>query len=395
VTRLTQRCTAALLSSALIGCSAAADAGSGGADTSAVAEVRARSAIATPEWEREITDRTGYPIEPVAFRAGGGIASLLHGRPLMHWMLLLSDSGHLAAGGPVRRWPGDSRAPIAAASDIAGISATGRSWYLDPPTGRVTDEDVGGYRAVIASLGARGTIRTACALGERAIAYLDVGRPDTIFVRDLDSPAPTRALPLPTDFAVVHEVPWDALRFGGAPDAPCVLAAPRLRGLLVITDSAVRAIERFVEPVPPAKRDAWYAPLARLVSRGKAADADSAAAPGALDATGVPGGVAVLFGGRTNEAGRVVDFYDATGAYLTTMRLPHRALRIAASHGRLYVLRQQWDPHDGYTGRVYVASYVLPTRVRGGGVLPDVPPVTAPAGHGTRRAPSADSANAR
>jgi hypothetical protein len=395
VTRLTHRWTAALLSSALIGCSAAADAGSGGADTSAVAEARAPGTVATPEWETEITLWTDYPVPPVAFRAGGGLASLLQGPPYRRWMFLLGDSARGVSGGPRPAWSeGVGRptgfAPGRALADIVGISAGGRSWYLDAVTGRVSGVDIGGYSRMIASLGARGTIRTACALGEHAIAYLDIARPDTVFVHEPASRA-TRALPLPATFAAVHAVPWDSLRFDGSPDGPCVVSNSRVRGLLVVTDSAVRAINASVEPLPiEPRRQAWYAPLARLASRNS--DTESPATPGALDATSFPGGVAVLFEGRTPEAGRLVDFYDTTGTYLTTMRLPHRALRIAASHGRLYVLRQRYEPHDGIRGRVYLASYVLPGRVRAGQAVSAEPTVIAPPGPGAPGVPPDSSA---
>lgn len=344
-----------------------------------------------PEWEGEITFRTGYPIRPIAFRVGGGLVSLLHGPSLTNWMFALADSGRGgAAGGPIpRTFNPAGGPPLQMASDVVAVSADNRSWFLDPRTGRIISEDVGLYDAAVASLGTRGTVRTACALGEHAITYLDVARPDTVFVHEVASRA-TRALPLPA-FAAVHEVPWASLRFGGSPDGPCVVSSPQLRGLLVVTGSAVRAIDGFVEPLPVKPRDeAWYAPLARLVSRD--ADADSSAAPGALDATSFPGGVAVLFAGLTPDAGRLVDFYDTTGTYLTTLRLPHRALRIAASHGRLYVLRQRYDPHDGIRGRVYLASYVLPARVRAGRAVAAERAVIAPPGPGADGAPRPDSA---
>jgi hypothetical protein len=372
--RSAARCLAALLLVALSACSSAPEAAAAGDSApSTTATVRAPSSVATPEWEREVTDRTGYPIEPIAFRTGGGLLSLLHGPSLANWMFAMADSARAAAGGPIPRAFSNAGPPLQMASDIAAVTSDGHSWFLDPRTGRVISEDVGHYLAIVAGLGARGTIRTACASGERAIAYLDVARPDTVFVRDLTSPAPPRALSLPPGFAAVHEVPWDSLRFGGSPDGPCVISSPRLRGLLVVTDSSVGALDDFIEPLPQAD------------ARQEAADA------GVLGATSFPGGVAVLFGGRTEEAGRLVDFYDTTGAYLTTLRLPHPALRIAASHGRLYVLRQRHDPHDGIAGRVHLASYVLPARIRAQRAPAGVPTVIAPPAPGNRAMSPADS----
>jgi hypothetical protein len=53
----------------------------------------------------------------------------------------------------------------------------------------------------------------------------------------------------------------------------------------------------------------------------------------------------------------MVDLYAADGAYLETLVLPARALRIAADGERLYVLRQARDS-------VLMASYVLPWGIR-------------------------------
>jgi hypothetical protein len=375
-------CVLALLLSLLSGCSSEPDVtvADDTVDAGSIADLRVAGRIATPEWETEVSLRTGFPVHPIGFRAGGGLISFLQGPPLTHWMFLLADSARGLAGGPINPREAGSRAPIRAPSDIVGISADGRSWYLDPTSGHVVSEDVGGYRAVIASLGARSTIQTACALDSQTIAYLDSARPDTVFVRELALPPVTRALPVPGGAVGQGVVPWEMLRFGGSPDGPCVVSNPRLRGLLVVAGSAVHTIDGFVEPLPvEVKRAAWYAPLARLFSRYSGA-ADSPATIGALDVTSFPGGVAVLFEGRTAEAGRLVDFYDGTGVYLTTMRLPHRALRIAASHGRLYVLRQRYEPHDDINGRVYLSSYVLPGRVRAGHAVAAQPTVIAPPG---------------
>jgi hypothetical protein len=284
-------------------------------------------------------------------------------------LFILADSAAAPAGGPIRPHKSDYRPPIGIPSDIVGVSSQGLTWFLDPERGRVTGQDVGGNRVVIADLRVRGTVRTACALGEHAIAFLDAARPGQVFVHDLTEPFTTRTMSFPAGFVDEHSVRWTDLRFGGSPEGPCVLWAPHMHSVIVVSDSSVQPLGPFVEPLSATERDeqergAWHRWLTYWFTR--------AAPPpvGALDATSVPGGVAVLFAGRTPYAGRLVDFYTETGQFLETMRLPFRARRIAGTRHRLLVLSARGDS-------VYVASYILPAKVR---LLPtaDEPPVIPP-----------------
>lgn len=339
-----------------------------GQGSSAIASSRLRVPIVSPEWERDITPVSGSAVRPVALRAGGGLAASLHGPPLHDWKFVLAERGHAAAGGPHDPLEVSDRAPIRDPTDIVGVSSEGLVWYLDRQSGRIIGEDIGGHRRVIASLGIRGTVRTACALGERSIAFLDDARPGRVFVRDLEPARRTREVPVPAGLVGGRDVPWNSLRFGGSPNGPCVLSAPRMRGLLVVSDSAVTTIATFVEPLvaadEPRGSDTWFARLLRLMTR-------PAPPPvGALDATSFPGGVAVLFAGRTVHAGRLIDLYSKNGEYLETMQLSHRALRIAGTRHRLIVLSARADS-------VYLASYVLPPRVRSQPTA-DEPLVVAP-----------------
>lgn len=322
---------------------------------------------AVPEWKRDVTHRTGTSFHPIAFRAGGGVASLLQGPPRQQWMFLLADSAQLASGSPVNPREAGDRAPLREPSDIVSVSDDGETWYLDPGIGRVTSQDIGGNRAVVASLGTRRTVRTACALGDSTIAFVDSGRPGRIFVHGIGTPSAFRELPFPDGLLTDGGVRWPDLRFGGSPGGPCVLFAPRMRGVVVVTDSSARAIVPFVEPLSPVDRlhasGAWYVRLLGFLRRDPQRI-------GAMDATSVSGGVAVLFAGGTDDAGRLVDFYDASGAYRITMRLPHRALRIAGTHHRLVVLSERH-------GEVSLASYLLPARVRSQAPA-DEPDVIAP-----------------
>ena len=345
---------------------------------SAVAQGRASGPLARAEWQREITHRTGSPFRPIAFRAGGGIASLLQGPPLRHWMAFLADSGYIGAGGPAEPHVVRELFGLGTPTDIVAVAANGYSWYLDPARGRVVGENVGGEQITVASLGVRGTVRTACGLGERAVAFLDTARPGRVYVRELAPPYETRDLPFP-DGLLGHRVRWPDLRFGGSPEGPCVLFAPTMRGVVVVSDSSARAIAPFVEPLSRADalyaRGTWYAPLAGLIAWRERA-------VGALDATSVPAGVAVLFEGRTPAAGRLVDFYSDSGTYQESLRLPQRARRIAATPHRLIVLSAPYD-------RTYIASYVLPARIRRRAAAAE-PDVIAPPGPGPEVSPTVE-----
>jgi hypothetical protein len=366
--RWVERCAALVLASVVGACAP---------DGGATVEQRARAdsvvvggrrvgATAEPEWERNFTHEDGATLHPVAFRAGAGLAATIHGPSRSHWKFFLARRGHPGSGGRHVVELQGFRPSIWNRTDIVGIASDGRVWYLDRETGSVVSEDVGAFGELIARLGARGTVRSGWALGERAIAFVDDAQPWRVLVRDLGSAAPTRTVPL--DAIDSTGLPWASLRFGGSPDGGCVLWSPRLDGILVVSDSLVRALGPLVEPpplAPPTPRNPWYA---RLL--GHEAPPAPAARPGALDATTFAGGVAVLYAGQTPEAERLVDLYAEDGAYQETMRLPRRALRIASTAGRLITIETERDS-------VFIASYVLPARVR---VRPlaDEPSVIAP-----------------
>lgn len=331
--------------------------------------------VASAEWERDLERHVRHPVQPIALRAGSGLVALLHDPPLGYRIFAMRDQGRGAAGGPQIGRP----APpgfwgLGRPSDVVGLHADSAgapadAWFLDPARGRVIGTNVGAARRTVAGLGTRGTVRTACTLGARAIAYLDEARPDTVLVRALHAPYAVRPYPFPRGLLVGRGGAWTDLRFGGSQDGPCVIHAPRMRGVAVVTDTAVHAVAPFVEPLSRVDSlyaaGAWYARAVDLLSRDEPRT-------GAIDATSWHGGAAVLFEGRTPDAGRVVDFYDARGAYVTSLRLPHRALRIAATRHRLVVLRQSH-------GRVFLASYVLPAEIRTGAVE-DEPELVAPDG---------------
>lgn len=351
-------------------------------------ESRVPGPIAEPEWEREITSTIGFTSPALALRAGHGIVTLLQDAPLAKWMFTLADSGRVSAGGSIGRSepfvPGRPR--MGQPSDIVAVDEDGASWFLEPGTGRIVRQDVGGYRHLVGRLRAEGEVRTACALNGRVV-FLDSGRPTEVLIQSLDPPFVTRALRGATHLMNGTDAERAQLRFGGSATGVCVLHSPYLPGVLLVSDSAVVALGPFIEPTGTVrgKEDRSRAPFASGFGVGRGPHV-----VGALDATSFPGGVAVLFEGRSQDAGRVIDLYAEAGPYLGTIRLPHRARRIAGIGHRIIVLSTRND-------RSYLASYVLPPQARSArfGGEPSVPAPRPPAGSSALPADSVAASSTR
>ena len=166
-------------------------------------------------------------------------------------------------------------------------------------------------------------------------------------MQDFASPYDVRRLPVPSGYVDGVDVRWTDLRFGGSRKGPCVLWAPRMRSVLLVSDSGVRPMGSLVEQV---QRENWYQRTWRWITR-------QPARPYVIDASSFPGGVAILSAGRTPGARRMVDLYDDAGTYEETMVLPMPSMHIAGNGQRLYVLRQNGDS-------VLLASYVFPSTIR-------------------------------
>jgi hypothetical protein len=306
--------------------------------------------MATPEWEtREARVERWVPhgahIVPLAFRSGGGLTALLQDSPRATFEFTFSNPAW-PLGGVLTQDTLSDTPNLGLPSDIVGVTRDGVPWYLDRQTGRVVSETISSRRELIATLDTVGTVRSACALGGRAIAYVTAQDSAELFVRDLATGS-TNVVAFPPPYAGRWSVRWSDVRFGGSLNGQCVLWSSRMSTAMLVSDSAVRLLGPFVEPVRP---EAWYRRLARWITR---------VGPPvyALDATSFPGGIAVLFGGHTAGAGRMVDLYSDSGAYLETMVLPRPALRVAGNDARLFVLSESLDS-------ILLASYILPAAVR-------------------------------
>jgi hypothetical protein len=343
--------TLVVMAAALSGCSATNDPGTRAPGGQGMP--KRVGTLGAPEWEGRLhyVERrvsATRPLRATAMRAGGGISAVLQADPYFAYLVELTPSRSLSISGGPNNW--DQRAdnpPRGYPTDVVGVAPDGSAWFLDAGTGRVVTEDVGGYRRVVTTLRRADKARSGCVSRAGSILFVGDARPRTVAVRPLEQPSVTRALVVPAEDAVGRGVPWAAVRFGGSPDGPCVLWAPSMTGVLIVSDSAVRPLGPLVERLPA---EPWYRMWWHRIRRRPEP-------VWTLDATSFPGGVALLAAGRTAGAGRMVDLYSDAGAYLETLVLPQRALRIAGDGERLYVLRQARDS-------VLLASYLLPRSVR-------------------------------
>lgn len=282
----------------------------------------------------------------LAVRSGGGLAALIGDEyRTVHLIELRGMPRPPVMGGPVDSVGTATNPALKRPVDVVGVTSRGVAWFLDSAMKRVTSQDISGRRQVIAALDSVAEPQGGCVLDEATLAYIDGARPGTVLIES-DS-TPVRALMMPRGYVDGRSTRWRDLRFGGSTGSACILWAPRMRSVMLVSASGVRPLGSFIEPVPP---DRWFHRLARWVARRPAPVY-------VLDATSVPGAVAVLYAGQTAGAGRVVDLYDESGGYLRTMVLHAPAHRIAGNRERLYVLRQK-------EAQVYFASYVLPWSIR-------------------------------
>lgn len=282
----------------------------------------------------------------VAVRSGGGVAALIgDDYRTVHLIELRGMPRPPVMGGRVDSVGTPRNPALKRPIDIVGVTPRGVAWLLDSAMKRVTSQDISGRRQVIAAFDEGAESQAGCMLDETTFVYIDGTRPDTVLVRSGEASA--RVLAMPRGYVDGRSTRWSDLRFGGSNGGACILWAPRMRSIMLVSHSGVRPLGSFIEPVPP---DRWYHRLARWIARRPAPVY-------VLDATSVPGSVALLYAGQTAGAGRVVDLYNESGEYLRTMVLHAPALRIAGNRERLYVLRRK-------EGQVFFGSYVLPWTMR-------------------------------
>lgn len=289
----------------------------------------------------------GRHVQPLAFRSGGAVTTLLTDHPLATYQIMYDVPGHPTGGlAAANRNPIGDMVGLGTPSDVVGVTSDGISLYLDRTTGSVRSQTVSIRRSLVTVLDSVDRVQSACMLGSRTIAFVTARRQDSVFYRDVDGDGAPRALSFPASYLDSTGARWSDLRFGGSDNAPCVLWAPRMRTVVLVSDSALRPLGRLVSS---SAGERWPQRLWDLLRRHRPADV--------LDATTIPGAVAILAAGRSDDAGRIVDFYGDDGRYLETLVLPRPSLRIAGNYARLFVLSEHRDS-------VLFASYVLPRDIR-------------------------------
>lgn len=263
-------------------------------------------------------------------------------------------------------------------TDIVGVDSAGQSWYLDRRTARIVAVDVGDHRRIVTSLGRAGKVRTACAIGARAVAFLDEDEPSVVLVRLLDESGTVQRLLIPPALQHAAASVGAERRLDGSSDGPCVLWARGTPHVLVITDSIVgRSI-----PIASAALASSDGSTALMVSSTSGVDTTMRPLPS--DVTSFPGGMAILGPDSLGRDARLVDLYDDDGRYLESMALPRTALHIAGSRHRLLVLSVDAE-------HTYVESFLWPARIRRGAAEAEEAVVAPPAPFGAGAVPEPDT----
>lgn len=311
-------------------------------DAASLADREARRfLVSEPEYIAKIHDRYGAwygdrPPEKLAMRIGGGGLGYLQRDPSATYIVFLRHPTH-AAGGQYRT---DIPLTVAKSSDIVRMTERGDAWHLIGETGRIVNINVGGIRNAVTNLPSRSAF-TGCAQPDSTVFFLDSKVPGRVFSYSSSGTLAHRDLP-----AMFHSVPWSRTRFGGSAYGPCVLFNPLVDAVLIVGRDSIREVGRLVESVP---RFPWYTRWWSALLRQRLPS-------GVLDATSFNGGVAVLFEGTSQQAGRVVDFYGTSG-YVASWILPERPLGIAGSLSRVYSMAARRDSAMLY-------SFIVPPPLR-------------------------------
>ena len=290
---------------------------------------------------RRRTDSTW--LEPVAFRAGGGLVALLQARPTATYQFMLAVPKAPAWTEEMRGFGGNPS--LGAPGDLVNVTRDGVTWYLDTLRHRIVGQDVGNLRHPI-GVAPSGPVHSACAVTDSLLVFIRRDREGALFWYDHLGEEVRGSARVPAGLLVPRGSTWAEFRLSGSRTGACVLHAPRAPGVVAVTPDGLGPLVRFVEPTSKART--W---VDRLLGR------EGVQGPGAVDATPIADAIAVLFAGQSDSAGRLVDYYSPRGVYLGTSVLPWRPRRIAGSDHRLYGVGELADS-------AVLASWVLPYDLR-------------------------------
>lgn len=332
----------------------------------ATVDVRPLWEVREERVERVFTD--GKRPSVLAFRATDGLVALLADSPLATWQFMVVRPQY-PAHGRIRRTSRYIGPSIGLPSDIVGVTNDGVTWYLDSARSRIVSRDVGSVTSIVAQLGPNVVARRGCMLSEDRLLYVDASRPSIVF--DHAQTTSTDADTMPVDGEEEQPLArWKEMRFGGSLSGGCLLWAPGFpRAWRFVIDSSRTGGMR-IDTLHWRKRtqsgDHWW----RFAWRS--ADRQRTSHP--RDATTLVAGLATLTADSEDRDTDVVELRDQQGEVKESWRLPRRALAIAGSRHRLFVLSAEADS-------IMLAAYHLPEWTRPGALEAGTDAVAVPRLH--------------
>lgn len=363
-----------LLSAALLACSDQVD-----ATDDAPAELRDALAARTvypakrEEWRTDITHDTDSTMVPLVFRASHTTVALLQSQPTRisqfelhsHGALLSTRPGHVDAvlNAQVPR-------SIEAPTDLSRVTDDAQVDIIDSATTTLVRESIGGFvfRRDLPML--RGGSGRICTVTPATLLHVrQLGA-----TRTLESFTIT-ALASEDSLLGRHRILGDTsprMRFGSGDSRRCLLLTTRdvhvIRAPEPTSRIATPRIERLRSPGEQPLRRIDDSTTQRDGVRAANDAARSARQPYVVDAAVVDGGYVVLVGLENDRQGRLIDYYDESGAYIQSAMLPFTASAMAGSGPRFLVL------HQDQKYKWWLSSWLTPMAAHGA-VPPDPPKV--------------------
>ena len=204
-----------------------------------------------------------------------------------------------------------------------GVASDGTVHLLDSVKGRITSDNIGGYSHLLTDYRLPATVRRGCALQENRYVFHDAARAGVVSIRSSSVQDSLHDRVMLTALNGGDFSGWSEAQLSGAIGRRCILWSPAQANAFVVSDSAATPINLhdFRE-----------------------------------DVASCPRGLAVIPKGKTHGR-RVVRFFDAAGQPTGVMRFNRSILNIGCTDHRLIVLAATTDS-------TYLASYVLPVRLR-------------------------------
>lgn len=310
---------------------------------------RSNAPLLVAEWSTQLNYRAGGGEDVKDFHAGYGLAAVMRASSEI-WIFTLHDSGRMVAGGPTR--PTDERAFAqtgpSRSTRLLGIESDARVWLLDAESGALSLQDVGGNVTSMGRIRMRGAVTDACLARGDHVYFIEERAADSLMEQRLDASAtgPLVAMRLPPPRR--GSADRSRVRLAGGTGTDCALVESKRDSFYVIASDASLEGHPYIEELGSG---GIRVGLKRRMSEWRSPPES------ALDLSVSEDIIAVLFGGRSSSAKRIVDFYRWNGSFLASARLPAPAIRIALAHGRLYALSRRG-------GRLHLSSFVLPPSVR-------------------------------